>query len=99
MHEELTNEINEVNEPFPALSSSPPSPGAQEGGRTGLSVEAIAAASQKATRKLEKSIENVKKKVLPETVKTLEGSFDQKLKTQIAAKTAKIEKKLKGIST
>ena len=62
-------------------------------------VDAIAAASQRATKKLEKNIENIKKKVLPEALKTLESSLDQKMKTQIAMSTAKIEKKLKSIGS
>ena len=95
MHEELNQEINDMNQPF----TMPEGAGSKEGGSPGLSVDAIAAASQRATKKMEKNIENLKKKVLPEALKTLENSLDQKMKTQIAMSSAKIEKKLKSISS
>ena len=95
LQEELSREINDLSQPFPMTENTTNN----EGGSPGLSVDAIAAASQRATKKLEKNIENIKKKVLPEALKTLESSLDQKMKTQIAMSTAKIEKKLKSIGS
>ena len=84
LHEELNKEITELQ---PA------------GGQDGKSIDAIAAASQRATKKIEKNIDNLKRKLLPAALKTLEDTLDQKMQTQIAMSSAQLEKKLKSISS
>ena len=46
---------------------------------SGLSVDQVAAASQRATKKMEKNIERIKTKFIPEALKTLENNIDRKV--------------------
>lgn len=63
-----------------------PGAGGQEAAASpsGLSVDAVAAASQRATKKMEKNLDNIKRKVIPEALKTLESNIDRKVKKEIA---------------
>lgn len=72
VHEELTQEINDVAQPF----TLPEGSAGKGAGVAGLSIDAVAAASQRATKKIERNIDNLKKKVLPEAMKTLENTLD-----------------------
>lgn len=83
LQEELSKEINDLNQPFIPSAVPMTGSGSNENGGvgspSGLSVDAVAAASQRATKKLEKNLENIKKKVIPEAIKTAENSLEKKM--------------------
>lgn len=95
VQEELSKEMDEIAQPF-TLPEGNDTKGTSGGA---LTIEAYAVANQRTNKKMEKNIENIKKKVLPEALKSLESSFDKKMKKEIAASSAKIEKKMVSISS